>query len=1038
MKWKLNSDNCLQNEISDTKSMSFTENEKTEIITGNKFSLPKYNNSDNDEHTIKSDIASSSSSPLSNNNRQKHQQKYKPRTSNDILAELELKRNKSNQNQHHNYDNHHHYPAKRTQSQKKRFNNTSSSILTSSQYENNTDNDNINKSQIFMISSNQIVGDSGNSSPDIDAMTISNILPSDLRDIIHNDDDGQITTNDNIKPISSSSQIQTKNNNNQINSNSCLNDHLILENTTNEFHPYVNSTANPSTNGSLNKNGSTAKLLPATDDQSSTQSKCSVLRNLILCICLNITYANIVRFPRELDTNGSVFLVPYFILLILVGLPIILLEISIGQFLGQGAANSWRSSPILKGACMISRFAAWLSSIWISLQAIMATLYIGMLIFKSVPFSSCVRDFKAEANGYKVYTDNGQDCIKKTFLVPVWENPIYFGILIIILIFLWLISMLCTHNAKVFRRSTFFFGLIGFVLLIGLTGWEVHKSLDSKYFPELWPFDETKFAYSNLWFNALVQVIYSTNIGFGIMPVITGKFLYKGDAVRTSIVYICFNLLINAIAVTLFMVQYDNRITEGSIMNSLNELKSLTAIYDNILIDYENINITIEQKMLGKIIACLIYTLIVISSIISIIIAIYTSSRLVPRHPNYILSLVALTTATAAFVMPEFALGRILDTRIIGTLIITALVFDLIATIWIYGTKNIYTDLEFSIGRPIFKIWLYLWCIIPVILTGILLWWCVDDDQFDILYQYIPRWSPIGFVIIIIILIAGIEIFKQVDYNFFGMICEAAKPAKEWGPADPLARHAWKQWRSVCQDTGHRDFTLRRRGTRDYTHSIKKGQYSSSAAGQLKYGIGSSTTNWKSASVTGNSSPNYSGSVFGDSAIEEDMSIDKYSGVNQNFVPFNHNQYQQQNEINKTTMRYSSRSRKISHEKLKNLQTAPPPPPPIQTSGHKEILYIRRSSNDRNNPTNSTGINNHSTRIEITPSNESITYGIRNPMARTNSNASTGNNNYKYNMNPSKELSDSGGQLTKTATNNLDHICWRKFSVNSEEYSTEL
>ena len=86
----------------------------------------------------------------------------------------------------------------------------------------------------------------------------------------------------------------------------------------------------------------------------SFQSKCSVLRNLVFCVCLNISYANIVRFPRELDQHGLAFLVPYFVLLILVGLPIVLLEIAVGQFLGQGSANTWRSSPILKGTSIFN------------------------------------------------------------------------------------------------------------------------------------------------------------------------------------------------------------------------------------------------------------------------------------------------------------------------------------------------------------------------------------------------------------------------------------------------------------------------------------------------------------------------------------------------------------------------------------------------------------------------------------------------------------------------------------------------------------
>lgn len=81
-----------------------------------------------------------------------------------------------------------------------------------------------------------------------------------------------------------------------------------------------------------------------------------MFRGLVLCLCLNVSYANVVRFPRELDHYGSAYLVPYVVLLFLVGLPMVLLEISVGQFLGQGAAHTWRASPIFKGefCCILS------------------------------------------------------------------------------------------------------------------------------------------------------------------------------------------------------------------------------------------------------------------------------------------------------------------------------------------------------------------------------------------------------------------------------------------------------------------------------------------------------------------------------------------------------------------------------------------------------------------------------------------------------------------------------------------------------------
>lgn len=141
----------------------------------------------------------------------------------------------------------------------------------------------------------------------------------------------------------------------------------------------------------------------------SQQSKCSMFRGVILCLCLNLTYANVVRFPRELDRHGVAFLLPYLLLLMFVGLPIVLLEIALGQFLGQDSAHSWRASPILRGkpatlasrndqfkcflsptgASIVGRIASWLCAITVSMHGVLGMVYTGEILVKSVPFSQC-------------------------------------------------------------------------------------------------------------------------------------------------------------------------------------------------------------------------------------------------------------------------------------------------------------------------------------------------------------------------------------------------------------------------------------------------------------------------------------------------------------------------------------------------------------------------------------------------------------------------------------------------------------------------
>jgi solute carrier family 6 amino acid transporter-like protein 5/7/9/14 len=65
---------------------------------------------------------------------------------------------------------------------------------------------------------------------------------------------------------------------------------------------------------------------------------------------MSVGLGNIWRFPYTAFRNGGgAFLIPYIVVLFLIGKPLYYLEMAVGQFVSGGPVKVWVLSPALKG-----------------------------------------------------------------------------------------------------------------------------------------------------------------------------------------------------------------------------------------------------------------------------------------------------------------------------------------------------------------------------------------------------------------------------------------------------------------------------------------------------------------------------------------------------------------------------------------------------------------------------------------------------------------------------------------------------------------
>lgn len=74
------------------------------------------------------------------------------------------------------------------------------------------------------------------------------------------------------------------------------------------------------------------------------------LEFLMSCIAMSVGLGNVWRFPfTALDNGGGAFLIPYLVVLFLIGKPIYYLEMLIGQFSSRGSVKVFDLCPAMRG-----------------------------------------------------------------------------------------------------------------------------------------------------------------------------------------------------------------------------------------------------------------------------------------------------------------------------------------------------------------------------------------------------------------------------------------------------------------------------------------------------------------------------------------------------------------------------------------------------------------------------------------------------------------------------------------------------------------
>ncbi|BFZ16051.1 hypothetical protein BsWGS_19090 [Bradybaena similaris] len=111
---------------------------------------------------------------------------------------------------------------------------------------------------------------------------------------------------------------------------------------------------------------------------------------LMTCIGYAVGLGNVWRFPYLCYKNGGgAFLIPYILMLILVGLPMFFMELAFGQFASLGPITVWRINPLFKGLGHAMVIVSWLISLYYNVIIAQVLFYLFASFTNELPWTTC-------------------------------------------------------------------------------------------------------------------------------------------------------------------------------------------------------------------------------------------------------------------------------------------------------------------------------------------------------------------------------------------------------------------------------------------------------------------------------------------------------------------------------------------------------------------------------------------------------------------------------------------------------------------------
>ncbi|XP_047235282.1 sodium- and chloride-dependent GABA transporter ine [Girardinichthys multiradiatus] len=268
---------------------------------------------------------------------------------------------------------------------------------------------------------------------------------------------------------------------------------------------------------------------------------------------------NVWRFPYLCyRSGGGAFLVPYLLMLVVLGIPLLYMELSVGQYTRRGPVHALATvCPLLKGVGMASVAISFIMCTYYNIVITWALYYLFNSFQSLLPWQSCNNTWNTpnctdHATNSSYSSTASQEFFKYRMLGQtsgVEETGTLQWELFLILILAWILIYLCIFKGvKSTGKVVYFTALFPYVILIALLINNVQlpgasDGIDFFIVPE-WD----KLRSVDVWVNAAAQIFNSIGIGFGSLLAMSSYNSFNNNILKDTLFISITNSLTSILA----------------------------------------------------------------------------------------------------------------------------------------------------------------------------------------------------------------------------------------------------------------------------------------------------------------------------------------------------------------------------------------------------------------------------------------------------------------------------------------------------------